>query len=143
MSLPASLETFLLDPFELPVQRQGETGVNFYSPRGELKEVVSYRLLRERAVDLAARLVASKLRRGDRVAIIAETNADFLIFFFVKFTYATQLGAWSEAHYGAFSRNVWGLTYHVLDLAFKFALPFLLWAGFYFNDLMAEIRPRE
>jgi hypothetical protein len=64
----------------------------------------------------------------------------FLIFFFVKFTYATQLGAWSEAHYGAFSRNVWGLAYHVLDLAFKFALPFLLWVGFYYQDLTAGIQ---
>ena len=61
---------------------QGETGVNFYSPRGELTRVLGYRELRDRARDLASRLVASKLRRGDRVAIIAETNADFLIFFF-------------------------------------------------------------
>ncbi len=61
---------------------RGETGMNFYSPRGELVRVLSYRELRERAVDLASRLSGSKLRRGDRVAIIAETNADFLIFFF-------------------------------------------------------------
>ena len=65
----------------------------------------------------------------------------FLIFFFVKFTYATQLGAWSLAHYGAFARNFWGLAYHVLDVAFKFALPFLLWIGFYYRDLTAEIGP--
>jgi len=66
-----------------------------------------------------------------------------LIFFYVKFAYATQLGAWSLEHYGAFGRNFWGLGKHLLDLPFKFSLPFLLWAGFYFNDLMAEIRPRE
>jgi len=66
-----------------------------------------------------------------------------LIFFYVKFVYATQLGAWSLEHYGAFSRNFWGLGKHLLDLPFKFSLPFLLWAGFYFNDLMAEIRPRD
>jgi hypothetical protein len=66
-----------------------------------------------------------------------------LIFFYVKFTYATQLGAWSLEHYGSLSRNFWGLGKHLLDLPFKFSLPFLLWAGFYFNDLMAEIRPRE
>ena len=60
----------------------GDTGMNFYSPRGELVRVLSYRELRERAVDLASRLSGSKLRRGDRVAVIAETNADFLIFFF-------------------------------------------------------------
>jgi len=65
-----------------------------------------------------------------------------LIFFYVKFAYATQLGAWSLEHYGAFGRNFWGLGKHLLDLPFKFSLPFLLWAGFYFNDLMAEIRPR-
>jgi hypothetical protein len=65
----------------------------------------------------------------------------FLIFFYVKFTYATQMGAWSTAHYGAFARNFWGLSYHVLDLAFKLALPFLLWAGFYYQDLTAAIRP--
>jgi hypothetical protein len=66
-----------------------------------------------------------------------------LIFFYVKFAYATQLGTWSLEHYGAFGRNFWGLGKHLLDLPFKFSLPFLLWAGFYFNDLMAEIRPRE
>jgi fatty-acyl-CoA synthase len=60
----------------------GETGVNFYSPRGELRHALGYRELRERAVDLARRLAASRLRRGDRVAIVAETTPDFLIVFF-------------------------------------------------------------
>ena len=32
----------------------------------------------------------------------------FLIFFYVKFTYATQLGAWSLAHYGAFAAELLG-----------------------------------
>lgn len=62
-----------------------------------------------------------------------------LIFFYVKFTYATQLGDWSLAHYGAFARNFWGLGKHLLDLPFKFALPFLLWAGFYLRDMMAGL----
>jgi len=62
-----------------------------------------------------------------------------LIFFYVKFTYATQLGDWSLAHYGAFARNFWGLGKHLLDLPFKFALPFLLWAGFYLRDMMAGV----
>jgi hypothetical protein len=65
----------------------------------------------------------------------------FLIFFYVKFAYATRLGAWSLAHYGPFARNFWGLGKHLLDLPFKFSLPFLLWAGFYLRDLMAELRP--
>ncbi|HEX4965442.1 MAG TPA: hypothetical protein VF173_31820 [Thermoanaerobaculia bacterium] len=65
----------------------------------------------------------------------------FLIFFYVKFAYSTQLGSWSLAHYGAFSRNFWGLGKHLLDLPFKFSLPFLLWAGFYYRDLVTQIRP--
>jgi hypothetical protein len=66
----------------------------------------------------------------------------FLVFFQVKAAYATRLGAWSLAHYGPFARNFWGLGKHLLDLPFKFSLPFLLWAGFYLEELMAEIRPR-
>ncbi len=67
----------------------------------------------------------------------------FLIFLYVKFTYATQLGAWSLAHYGAFARNFWGLGKHLFDLPFKLALPLLLWAGFYVKELMGEIGRRE
>jgi hypothetical protein len=66
----------------------------------------------------------------------------FLIFFYVKATYAARLGAWSLAHYGAFARNFWGLGQHLLDLPFKFSLPFLLWIGFYYQDLTAAIRPK-
>ena len=36
---------------------------------------------------------------------------------------------------GAFARNAWGMTMHLFDLPFKFALPFLLWIGFYLSDL--------
>ena len=66
----------------------------------------------------------------------------FLIFFYVKATYAARLGAWSLAHYGAFARNFWGLGQHLLDLPFKFSLPFLLWIGFYYPELTAGVRPR-
>ena len=62
-----------------------------------------------------------------------------LFFFFVKFVYATQLGAWSAEHYGAFARNFWGLGKHMLDLAFKFALPLILWAGFYYSELVEHL----
>jgi hypothetical protein len=63
-----------------------------------------------------------------------------LFFFFVKFVYATQLGAWSEQHYGALAQNFWGLGKHMLDLAFKFALPLILWAGFYYQEFLAHAR---
>ena len=65
----------------------------------------------------------------------------FLIFFYVKAEYAAGLGDWSLRHYGPFARNFYALAKHLLDLPFKFALPFLLWAGFYLRDLMDAIRP--
>ena len=61
------------------------------------------------------------------------------LFFWVKFAYATQLGAWSAAHYGPFARNFWGLGKHVLDLPVKLALPFALWAAFYLRQLTGEL----
>jgi hypothetical protein len=60
----------------------------------------------------------------------------FLLFFYVKFVYATQLGDWSLAHYGPFARNFWGLGKHLLDLPFKLALPLLLWSGFYVKPML-------
>jgi hypothetical protein len=67
----------------------------------------------------------------------------FLIFFYVKGVYAARLGAWSLAHYGPFARNFYGLGEHLLDLPFKFSLPFVLWAAFYYRDLTAGIRRPE
>jgi hypothetical protein len=63
-----------------------------------------------------------------------------LLFFWVKFVYATQLGAWSVAHYGPFARNLFGLGKHLLDLPFKLALPLILWAGFYIGRMLEELR---
>jgi len=60
-----------------------------------------------------------------------------LVVFIVEFSYATQLGAWSLAHYGAFARNFFGLAEHLLDLPFKLALPLLLWCAFYLGRLRA------
>ncbi len=61
---------------------KGDTGTNFYSGRGELYEVMSYAQLRTDAINLARKMLAEGLNTGDRVAILAETNADFLRFFF-------------------------------------------------------------
>jgi hypothetical protein len=58
-----------------------------------------------------------------------------LVFLYVKFLYATQLGSWSLAHFGPFARNLYGLGKHLLDLPYKLALPFALWAGFYLHLL--------
>lgn len=61
-----------------------------------------------------------------------------LVLFHVKFVYATQLGAWSAEHYGAFGQNFWGLGKHLLDLPVKLALPLALWAGFYAPRLLSR-----
>ncbi|MGE0007294.1 MAG: fatty acyl-AMP ligase [Parvibaculaceae bacterium] len=61
---------------------RGVTGFNFYSPRGQLEHVLSYRELRLRALKTARKLLATGLRRGERVAVVAETSPDFMAVFF-------------------------------------------------------------
>ncbi len=61
---------------------QGPTGVNLYGLRGELAEAIPYAELRARALDLAARLLGCGLAPGDRVGLVAETDADFVTAFF-------------------------------------------------------------
>ncbi|MGR9091907.1 MAG: AMP-binding protein, partial [Gammaproteobacteria bacterium] len=61
---------------------QGETGCNFYTGKGELFAVLEYRELREQALEIAYRLHGLGLKRGDRVALVAETHPNFQRFFF-------------------------------------------------------------
>ncbi len=61
---------------------KGETGCNFFSPRGELAAALTYGEIRARAVGLAQRFDRAGLARGTRVALVAETTPDFLIFFY-------------------------------------------------------------
>lgn len=60
----------------------GETGVCFYDQRGDLTATLTYRDLRERAISTGAKLRSSGLNRGDAVAIIGETAAEFLYLFY-------------------------------------------------------------
>jgi hypothetical protein len=41
--------------------------------------------------------------------------------------YATRLGAWSAAHYGAFTRNLWATATHFWRFVGCYAAAFLLW----------------
>ena len=61
---------------------QGETGSNFYTGRGAIYASISYRELREQALELGPKLMGLGLRKGDRVALVAETNPDFIRFFY-------------------------------------------------------------
>jgi fatty-acyl-CoA synthase len=60
----------------------GETGVNLYSLRGELVEALPYATLREQALALAPRLLATGAKPGDSVGLIADTDGDFVRAFF-------------------------------------------------------------
>jgi hypothetical protein len=53
----------------------------------------------------------------------------FLVFE-VESVYATRLGEWSAAHYGAFARNFWAAGFHFYQIAGRFAAPFVIWWSF-------------
>ena len=60
----------------------GETGINLYSLRGELVEALPYATLRDQALALAPRLLATGAKPGQSVGLIADTEADFVRAFF-------------------------------------------------------------
>ncbi len=61
---------------------RGLTGFNFYSAKGLLSHVLTFAELRRRALATARKLVSAGLKRGDRVAVIAETGPEFMAVFF-------------------------------------------------------------
>ena len=61
---------------------KGVTGFNFYSPRGALQSVLPYAELRRQAISTARKLLSLGLKRGDRVAVVAETGPEFMAVFF-------------------------------------------------------------
>ena len=81
-SLPLRLGGFQTLAEALDYAAQGDTGFDFYSSRGVLEHVLPYRELRRRALLTAERLLACGLKRGERVAVVAETGPDFMTVFF-------------------------------------------------------------
>ncbi|HTQ71636.1 MAG TPA: fatty acyl-AMP ligase [Acidocella sp.] len=61
---------------------QGPTGLNFYSGKGLLTEVLPYAALRAQAIALARRLLGAGLKPGERVGLLAESDGDFARAFF-------------------------------------------------------------
>jgi hypothetical protein len=49
------------------------------------------------------------------------------LIFEVESVYATRLGEWSAAHYGAVARNFWAGGFHFYQIAGRFAAPFAIW----------------
>ena len=69
---------------------EGNCGLNFHDPRGNLARSYPYRELRDDAAAMAARLADYGIKPGDRVALIAETGPEFAALFFG----AVMVGAW-------------------------------------------------
>ncbi|MDB5683203.1 MAG: acyl-CoA synthetase [Sphingomonas bacterium] len=69
---------------------RGARGLNFHDARGNLARVYPYAELRADAIGCAHRMIAHGLKPGDRIALIAETGAEFATLFFG----AVYAGAW-------------------------------------------------
>lgn len=63
---------------------QGQAGLNFYSGKGELLEALSYSRLRMQAQAIARKMRSAGLAMGERVAILADTDGDFVRAFFAS-----------------------------------------------------------
>ncbi len=61
---------------------RGKTGMNFYDRRNQLVAVLEYSTLKQRAISGARRLLSLNLKKGDRIALLAETSAGFVEAFF-------------------------------------------------------------
>ncbi|HEV2747711.1 MAG TPA: fatty acyl-AMP ligase [Allosphingosinicella sp.] len=88
--LPRRLADFELLGEALDYAAQGVRGLNFHDARGLLARTYTFRELREDARAAAYRLIARGIEPGDRVALVAETGAEFAALFFG----AIYAGAW-------------------------------------------------
>ena len=76
-AIPQRLGDFATLTAALDYGAAGAGGMNFYTARGELSGVITWQELCEDSRAVAGRLLARGLAPGDRVAIVAETDADF------------------------------------------------------------------
>ena len=74
--------TTLIDALDYAAQ--GATGLAFHTARDGHMASLTYHALREDARALAQRLLGAGLRRGDRVAMLADTSPDFVRAFFAS-----------------------------------------------------------
>lgn len=81
-SLPLKTSGYRSLADALDYAARGTTGCNFYNGRGELTCVMPYAELRKAAIDLAHRLHGLQLPRSSRIALVADTHPEFLVFFF-------------------------------------------------------------
>jgi len=89
-SLPRRFADFDTVGEALDYAAQGNRGFNFHDARGTLRRVYPFSELRADSLAMAHRLIAAGIAPGDRVALIAETCAEFAASFFG----AIYVGAW-------------------------------------------------
>ncbi len=80
-SLPRRAADFAILGDALAYAAQGKRGLNFHDARGDLKVVVTYTQLYANAQTAARQMLHAGLKPGDRVALVAETSAEFLTLF--------------------------------------------------------------
>ncbi|WP_414900068.1 fatty acyl-AMP ligase [Sphingomonas flavalba] len=88
--LPRRFADFATLGDALDYAARGERGFNFHDARGALIHPYPFAMLRHDARAAAFRLIAHGIGPGDRIALIAETGADFAALFFG----AVYAGAW-------------------------------------------------
>ncbi|OMQ41119.1 fatty acyl-AMP ligase [Pseudomonas putida] len=81
-ALPQRLADFSTLVEALDYAATGQAGMNFYDRHCHLSSAVEYASLRTNAVAIAHRLLGLKLKKGDRVALIADTHPSFIEAFF-------------------------------------------------------------
>jgi len=81
-NLPLKIADFSTLVEALDYAAQGSTGFNYYNGSAKLYATLPYQQLREDALVLARRLTGLGVNRGSRVAIVADTQPDFMRFFF-------------------------------------------------------------
>jgi len=80
-SLPRRYSDFdtLVDAIEYAAK--GKRGPNFFNAKGDLVESLSWADIYENARHIGRKLVGLGFQKGDRIALIAETSANFVSFF--------------------------------------------------------------
>ncbi len=88
--LPRRFADFATFADAIDYAARGKRGLNFHDPRANLSRVYSFAELRGDALAMASRLIAQGIKPGDRVALVAETGAEFA----AQFCGAIYAGAW-------------------------------------------------
>jgi fatty-acyl-CoA synthase len=81
-TLPFRRAGFASVPEMLDYAARGQTGINFFDPRGRLTDSLTWSEVRERAHVFARRLIGAGFARGERLLITADTWPGFMVSFF-------------------------------------------------------------